>query len=46
MSQVTPSQFLSFDSNDDRWHFLYRTAANAALITVALFLFQIVSFFA
>ncbi len=31
--------------NDVRWHFLYRTAALAALITVALFLFQIVAFF-
>ena len=31
--------------SESRWHYLYRTAAIAALITVALFLFQIVAFF-
>lgn len=30
---------------EDGWHFLYRTAAVCALISVALFLFQIVAFF-
>jgi len=36
-----------FDSEpgEERWNFLYRTAAIAALVSVALFLFQIVAFF-
>jgi hypothetical protein len=36
---------VSCDASQDRWHYLYRTAAIAALISVALFLFQIVAFF-
>jgi hypothetical protein len=31
--------------SESRWHYLYQTAAIAALITVVLFLFQIVAFF-
>lgn len=30
---------------EERWYFLYRTAAVAALVSVALFLFQIAAFF-
>jgi hypothetical protein len=36
---------LNSDSSEIPWHYLYRTAAVAALISVALFLFQIVAFF-
>jgi hypothetical protein len=37
----------SFNSGprEERWYFLYRTAAVAALVSIALFLFQIVAFF-
>jgi len=35
-----------YDATESHWYFLYRTAAIAALITVALFLVQIVAFFA
>ena len=45
MSHANPAPVLSFDISEGRWHYLYRTAAIAALITVALFLFQIVAFF-
>ena len=45
MSRAIPAPVLSFDASEVRWHYLYRTAAIAALITVALFLFQIVAFF-
>lgn len=33
------------DVGEERWYFLYRTAAVAALVSVALFLFQIAAFF-
>lgn len=33
------------DVNEARWYYLYRTAALAALISVAIFLFQIMAFF-
>jgi hypothetical protein len=36
---------VSSDASEDRWLYLYRTAAIAALVSVALFLFQIVAFF-
>jgi hypothetical protein len=45
MSNTFPAPVLSFDASEGHWHFLYRTAAIAALITVALFLVQIVAFF-
>jgi len=45
MSHATPVPVFSFDASEGRWHYLYRSAAVAALITVALFLFQIVAFF-
>jgi hypothetical protein len=45
MSDAIPAPVLSSDASEVRWHYLYRTAAIAALITVALFLFQIVAFF-
>ena len=45
MSDTIPAPALSSGASDDRWHYLYRTAAIAALISVALFLFQIVAFF-
>jgi hypothetical protein len=45
MSRVISAPGLSADVSEGRWYYLYRTAAIAALITVALFLFQIVAFF-
>jgi len=45
MSNAFPAPMLGFDASESRWSFLYRTAAIAALITVALFLVQIVAFF-
>ncbi|MGB7848673.1 MAG: DUF4386 family protein [Candidatus Acidiferrum sp.] len=45
MSNATPAPAPLVDISESRWHYLYRTAAIAALITVALFLFQIVAFF-
>jgi len=45
MSHAIPTPVLSFDAGEGRWLYLYRTAAVAALITVALFLFQIVAYF-
>ncbi len=45
MSHAIPAPALLSDVSEVRWHYLYRTAAIAALITVALFLFQIVAFF-
>jgi hypothetical protein len=45
MSHPISALGLSSDVGEDRWHFLYRTAAVAALITVALFLFQLIAFF-
>ncbi len=45
MSHAISAPVLSCDTGEIRWHFLYRTAAIAALITVALFLFQIIAYF-
>jgi hypothetical protein len=45
MPYAIPAPVLSCDASEVRWHYLYRTAAIAALISVALFLFQIVAFF-
>ena len=45
MSHAIPAPAFPSDAGEFRWHYLYRTAALAALITVALFLFQIVAFF-
>src|SRR5208337_5449762 len=45
MSRAIPKLTSSLDAGEDCWYGLYRTAAIAALITVALFLFQIVAFF-
>ena len=45
MSNAFPAPMLGFDASESRWNFLYRIAAIAALITVALFLVQIVAFF-
>lgn len=45
MPHATSTALPSFYAGEERWYFLYRTAAVAALITVALFLFQIAAFF-
>jgi hypothetical protein len=45
MCHTIPAMELPSDPGEVRWNYLYRTAAIAALITVALFLFQIVAFF-
>lgn len=45
VSLAIPAPVLISDSAEGRWHYLYRTAAIAALMSVALFLFQIVAFF-
>jgi Domain of unknown function (DUF4386) len=45
MSHAIPAPAFSSDPCELRWHYLYRTAAIAALITAAMFLFQIVAFF-
>lgn len=45
MSYAIPAPLLSSDADDHRWHYLYRAAAIAALISVAVFLVQIVAFF-
>jgi len=45
MSHASPAPVLLSDVSEDRWHYLYRTAAIAALLSVSLFLFQIVAFF-
>ena len=45
VSNAISAQSLLTESSEVRWHYLYRTATFAALITVALFLFQIVAFF-
>jgi hypothetical protein len=44
MSQLTAAPVFRPDLSEVRWHYLYRTAAIAALVSVALFLFQIVAF--
>jgi hypothetical protein len=45
MSHSIPNLLVSSGAGEDRWNYLYRTAAIAALISVALFLFQIAAFF-
>ena len=45
MSQAIPAPVFLSDTSEIRWHSLYRIAAVAALIAVALFLFQILAFF-
>lgn len=45
ISDATPAPVSSYALSEGRWYYLYRTAAVAALVTVALFLFQIVAFF-
>ncbi len=45
MSHSSPAPMSGDDASEYRWHYLYQTAAIAALVTVALFLFQIVAFF-
>jgi len=45
MFRTIPAPSLLFDANDVRWYGLYRTASIAALISVILFLFQIVAYF-
>lgn len=45
MSHAMQGVVVRSSGGEDRWHFLYRTAAIAALICVALFLFQIIAFF-
>lgn len=45
MSRAIQGLTSSLDAGEDCWYGLYRTAAIAALISVALFLFQIVAFF-
>jgi hypothetical protein len=44
MTEVIPGSGMSSDANYYNWQFLYRTAAISALISVALFLFQIVAY--
>ena len=45
MSHAISDSLPNIDAREHRWNYLYRTAAIAALISVALFLFQIVAFF-
>jgi len=45
MSLAIPAPILTSQPSDSRWHYLYRTAAIAALVSVAFFLFQIAAFF-
>ena len=45
MSHAISAPVLISDASEGSWYYLYRAAAIAALITVALFLFQIVAFF-
>ena len=45
MSHAIPAPVLLSDVSEVRWLSLYRTAAIAALISVAIFLVQIVAFF-
>jgi hypothetical protein len=45
MSHVIPAPLLNSNISEGHWHYLYRMAAIAALITVALFLFQIAALF-
>lgn len=45
MSNAISAPLFLVDAGEVRWYFLYRAAAIAALITAALFLFQIFAFF-
>ncbi len=45
MIEVIPDPLVISDARHVHWHFLYRTAAIAALFSVILFLFQIVAYF-
>jgi hypothetical protein len=45
MVDVIPDALVTSGATENRWDFLYRTAAIAALISVAPFMFQIVAFF-
>jgi hypothetical protein len=45
MPDANPATERNLDFDDARWHLLYRIASFSALITVGLFLFQIVSYF-
>lgn len=45
MSDLHPDAVVSPATGEDRWHPLYRTAAVAALISVVLFMVQIIVFF-
>ena len=45
MSQATPIAATGYDASEVRWYYLYRTGAVAGLVTVVLFLFQIIAFF-
>jgi hypothetical protein len=45
MTEVIPGPRMSSDASYHNWRFLYQTAAISALISVSLFLFQIVAFF-
>jgi hypothetical protein len=45
MTEVIPGPRMNSDASHHGWQFLYQTAAISALISVVLFLFQIVAFF-
>lgn len=45
VSNGISASVLPLNTSEGRWNLLYRTAAISALITVALFLFQIAAFF-
>ncbi len=45
MSQAAPTAATDPDPSEAHWYYLYRIAAFAALVTVVLFLFQIIAFF-
>lgn len=45
MSQLVPPTVLPFQPGESRWRSLYRIAAVVALLSVVIFLFQMISFF-
>ncbi len=45
MSHTSPDPLANPGFSEGHWYYLYRTAAIAALISVVLFLFQIIAFF-
>jgi len=45
MSQLVPPTVLPFQPGESRWRSLYRIAGVVALLSVAIFLFQMISFF-